>query len=425
MTRLSQLVGLAARSPARVPRWLHRVASIGITATDPDVRRRQTFTNIGAYAVAGSTLSHLVINGLWHFWALMPIHGYNLIMASLALLTHRLHRYGETAGAMFLCGLVFGGHNYVVFVLGTDSGLQIYFTLAGAMLFVFGVQNWRLFLIFYAIAFIGLVATFELARPRGVLIIDDQDLREFLYLQGLVNTFVINGVLIAYALSALRRAEFEAAHEHARSEALLDVILPKAISARLKSGRELQIADRIDGASVLFADIAGFTAASRHVSAEELVGYLHRLVSEFDSLTEAHGVDKIKTIGDSYMAVAGLDGDAEAGARRIGLLALAMRKAMEHYARLGGRPVGLRIGIHVGDLVAGVIGDSRIAYDVWGDTVNLAQRMEARGAVGRIHVSAAFAQLTRDTFVFEPRKPLVIKGIGRVPSAFLIKARGV
>ena len=176
MTRLSQLVGLAARSPARVPRWLHRVASIGITATDPDVRRRQTFTNIGAYAVAGSTLSHLVINGLWHFWALMPIHGYNLIMASLALLTHRLHRYGETAGAMFLCGLVFVGHNYVVFVLGTDSGLQIYFTLAGAMLFVFGVQNWRLFLSFYAIAFIGLVATFELARPRGVLVIDDQDL---------------------------------------------------------------------------------------------------------------------------------------------------------------------------------------------------------------------------------------------------------
>jgi adenylate cyclase len=423
MNRLHDLVRIPRPPRMRLPEWLRPIVTIGIVSDDPDIRRRQTFTNVGAYAVAASALSHLVINGIWHFWDLMPIHAYNLALAVLALLTHRLHRFGENAGAMFLSVVVFLGHNYVVFALGLDAGLQIYFTLAGAMLFIFGIQNWRLFLIFYAIAFTGLVASFQLAEPDGFLVPHDHDFREFLELQGLVNTFVINALLIAYVLSALRHAELQAAHEHARSEALLDVILPAAIAARLKSGRERRIADHVDCATVLFADISGFTPASRRVSAEELVGYLHELVSAFDALCASHGVDKIKTIGDSYMAVGGLSGEARDGAVRIGRLALAMQQAMARHGKLGEHPVALRIGIHSGPLVAGVIGDTRIAYDVWGDTVNLAQRMEAHGAAGRIHVSQAFAALVKDVFVLEKGRRTSVKGVGEVDTAYLSRPR--
>lgn len=419
MTRLSELVRPAPDRSSRLPAWLLQLAEIGIVTDDPEIRRRQTFANIAAFAVAFGAGSHLIINGVHAFWALMPIHVYNLIVFVLALAAPRLHRFGDNVAACFLAALVFGAHNFVIFALGIDSGLQIYFTLAGAMLFIFWVQHWRLFLVFYLLAFAGLVITGQFASHTGFLLPHDAAFRESLFFQGLVNAIIINALLIAYALSALRRAEVEAARQFARSEALLHVILPEAIARRLKSGRERRIADHVDCASVLFADIAGFTPAARSVSPEELVGYLDRLISAFDEVCGRHGVDKIKTIGDSYMAVGGLDGDARAGALAVGRVALAMRETMKRHGQLGQHAVTLRIGIHCGPLVAGVIGDARVSYDVWGDAVNVAQRMEAHGAPGRIQVSGSFAELVRDAFELEPRGRVSAKGVGVVETWFL------
>ena len=187
-------------------------------------------------------------------------------------------------------------------------------------------------------------------------------------------------------MSALRRTELQLQLQNDRSDALIGAVMPAPIAERLKSGEE-RIADRIETLSVMFADLVGFTEAAHHLPPEEVVDFLDRLVRAFDALSARYGVDKIKTIGDSYMAAAGFDGQGRAGAVATGRLALAMLEAIGRQPPLGGRAPRLRIGIHCGPATAGVIGDTRFSYDVWGDAVNVAARMESNGEPGQIHVS--------------------------------------
>jgi len=196
-------------------------------------------------------------------------------------------------------------------------------------------------------------------------------------------------------------------------------MMPPAIAERLKSGEE-RIADRIEMLSVMFADLAGFTEAAHDLAPEQVVEFLDGLVRVCDSLCERYGVDKIKTIGDSYMAAAGFDGRQAAGAHAIGQLALAMMDEIARQPSLGGRKLRLRIGIHCGPATAGVIGDTRFSYDVWGDAVNTASRMESYGEPGRIQVSEAFRDLSADQFVFEERGATDIKGLGATRTYFLV-----
>jgi adenylate cyclase len=190
----------------------------------------------------------------------------------------------------------------------------------------------------------------------------------------------------------------------------------------LKSGEE-HIADRIETLSVMFADLVGFTESVHQLPPEEVVDFLDRLVRAFDGLSERFGVEKIKTIGDSYMAAAGFDGRGADGAVATGRLALAMLDAIGRQPPLGGRAPRLRIGIHCGPATAGVIGDTRFSYDVWGDAVNMAARMESNGEPGRIHVSEAFRALTLDRFEFEDGGTADLKGIGTVRSYFLVREK--
>ena len=176
----------------------------------------------------------------------------------------------------------------------------------------------------------------------------------------------------------MQRAEVELEQQHERSEALIGTVMPDAIAERLKSS-EARIADRIENLSVLFADLVGFTGGGHDLPPEQVVGFLDRLVRKFDALAEPHGVEKIKTIGDSYMAAAGFDGRAAEARVAIGRFALAMLEAIAAIPARPGASSDLRIGIHCGPATAGVIGDTRFSYDVWGDAVNFASRMESHG----------------------------------------------
>ena len=207
-----------------------------------------------------------------------------------------------------------------------------------------------------------------------------------------------------------------------RSEALIETVMPPLIAARLKSGEE-RVADRIENLSVLFADLVGFTGAAHDLPPGEVVDFLDSLVCAFDALSETYGAEKIKTIGDSYMAVAGLQNDDNAGAMRIARLALSMLKIIDEHPPLGNRRLKLRIGIHCGPAIAGVIGKTRIAYDVWGEAVNMASRMELQGVPGRIQVSEAFHSLTAQSFIFEDRGTIDIKGLCASRTFFLIAER--
>jgi adenylate cyclase len=204
---------------------------------------------------------------------------------------------------------------------------------------------------------------------------------------------------------------------------LIATVMPHSIGVRLKSGREERIADRIEMLSVMFADLAGFTEAAHDLAPEEVVDFLDGLVRNLDALCEQHAVDKIKTIGDSYMAAGGFNGKAGAGAVAVGRLALAMMEVIERQPPLGRRKLKLRAGIHCGPATGGVIGDTRFSYDVWGDAVNTASRMESTGLPGRIQVTETFRDLTKDAFSFEERGSTEIKGIGRTRTFFLLGLR--
>jgi adenylate cyclase len=291
--------------------------------------------------------------------------------------------------------------------------------LAGAMVFFFGVENWRLFLAFFAVVVLALVLALKFAPVAGFVIPWDREFRDSLSTQAMLSTIVINAALLFYALAALHRAEIELQEQHERSETLIATVMPPAIASRLKSGEE-RIADRADNLTVIFADLVGFTEAARGLPPEEIVDFLDRLVRSFDAPCKQLGVEKIKTIGDSYMAASGFDGAASNGAVAVGRLALAMLKGVDRQPPLGERKLKLRIGIHCGPATAGVIGDTRFSYDTWGEAVNTASRMESHGVPGRIHVSEDFRDLAAAAFRFEDRGTTNIKSIGVTRTFFLI-----
>lgn len=232
----------------------------------------------------------------------------------------------------------------------------------------------------------------------------------------------------ATLLSSLLR---DLEEERAKSQRLLLNVLPQRIIDRLASGETL-IADGHENVTVLFSDIVGFTTISSELAPAALVAELNELFSGFDAICDATGVDKIKTVGDAYLAVGGLDAavggpdtgqDLAGGAGEIAIAetALRMQAFVVDRANTGGWQI--RIGIHAGPIVAGVVGTSKFAYDVWGDTVNTASRLETTSEAGRIHVSADLARRLESGFVVERRGMIDLKGKGAVETCWLTGRR--
>ena len=217
------------------------------------------------------------------------------------------------------------------------------------------------------------------------------------------------------ALRALRA-------EQEKSEALLTNILPSSIAERLKAATQT-IADHFESASILFADVVGFTPLAQRLPPGEMVGILDQLFSRFDALVERHGLEKIKTIGDCYMAAAGVPDPRSDHARRAALLALDMREAVAISAMTGRPGLELRIGINSGPVVAGVIGTKRFLYDLWGDAVNTASRMESHSTPGQIQITRTTYELLKDEFVCMRRGTILVKGKGRMETWYLVGPR--
>ncbi len=207
-------------------------------------------------------------------------------------------------------------------------------------------------------------------------------------------------------------------YQQEQSERLLLNILPEAIAEQLKQGTNT-IADTFANATVLFADIVGFTQLSARVSPSELVRLLNEIFSTFDYLAEKHGLEKIKTIGDAYMVVGGLPMPRSDHAEAIAEMALDMQKAITQFGTSHGETFSIRIGINSGPVVAGVIGIKKFIYDLWGDTVNTASRMESHGLPDCIQVTSATYELLKDKYLFENRGSIHIKGKGEMITYFL------
>jgi adenylate cyclase len=238
------------------------------------------------------------------------------------------------------------------------------------------------------------------------------------------------GGLLVFTLLALfadqRRNALAALRvEQAKAESLLLNILPQSIADRLKA-EPRTIADQFSSASILFADVVDFTPLSERLPPAEVVGLLDHLFSHFDELAERYGLEKIKTIGDCYMVAAGVPTPRPDHARALALMALDMQAAMRSVdAEVGRLGLELRVGINSGPVVAGVIGRKRFLYDLWGDAVNTASRMESHGSSGRIQITRTTKELLEDEFLCEPRGTIPIKGKGEIEVWYLVGRRAV
>ncbi len=254
-------------------------------------------------------------------------------------------------------------------------------------------------------------------RPFALDLVDAHT-REYHAVVSVLIMMILPGLNI-FLDSRLRQIHNELHSQYLRSEGLLHNILPVPIAEQLKAHTG-PIAERFNSVTILFADIVGFTQLSQRTSPPKLVNILNRLFSEFDDCAEEFGIEKIKTIGDAYMAVSGLPLRQPLHAEAVARMALEIRRITEEVGRELNIDLKVRIGIHTGEVVAGVIGRMKFAYDLWGDAVNIAARMESHGLPGEIQLTEATRELLSSDFILEHRGILEVKGKGPMKT-FLLK----
>ncbi|HZB36296.1 MAG TPA: adenylate/guanylate cyclase domain-containing protein [Gaiellaceae bacterium] len=287
------------------------------------------------------------------------------------------------------------------------------FAPLGAVAFDRPARAWPWFAAFVATILVALALS-EVVRPDGADLPD-----------GFVRTFDVLNIVVVSLVAMLLLVTFARgrAAAQARVEGLLLNVLPAEVAQRLQSDPN-SIADHFDDASILFADVVDFTPLSNRLDARELVGLLDRLFTSFDELVDRYGVEKIKTIGDCYMVAAGVPTQRPDHAQALAGLALEMRECAKSCLPDGtDHDLRLRIGISSGPVVAGVIGRRRFLYDLWGDTVNMASRMESHGTPDTIQITRTTFELLRGDFVIEPIGLVDVKGKGAVETWRLVGQR--
>jgi guanylate cyclase len=333
----------------------------------------------------------------------------NVVNLVVLARTHRFVRYTTvllasgllfTLGADVLIGGLAAGAGVVWAFLGPAYALLALGPRAATIWFGAYVS-----LVLLAVAIDPWVTTAIALPPYAVRLVS--------FAQNLIAPLGITFLLLRYTDIRRRQAE-------ARSDELLTNAIPRSIATRLRHGEE-RIAETYPETTVVFADLVGFTPWAQRTGAPEVVGFLDDLFRRFDALAARHGVEKIKTIGDAYMAVAGAPEPRDDHAPAAMRVAIGMLDALADAARNLEAPLQLRIGLASGPVVGGVIGQRRILFDLWGETVNTASRMESSGLPGRIQVAPSTHALLRDAFSFEERDAVEVKGIGPMTTYLLVR----
>lgn len=308
---------------------------------------------------------------------------------------------------------------YAAFLLGASLKFQYFLVLVAMMPFLVSVIN-NLSKIILLFACVGAFLFIDQVIGNNYVQIELSKVwSDYFIYSNTIMTLLFLGVIGLYFSTAAIESERIIVKEREKSDRLLLNILPASIANRLKN-KESVIVDKFDSVSILFADIVGFTQLSERLSPEELIVHLNDIFSNFDKLAEQHGLEKIKTIGDAYMISAGIPEKDPNHAKKLALFALDIKQYMERRTQQSDEKLQIRIGIHSGPAVAGVIGIKKFSYDIWGDTVNVASRMESHGVPSRIHVSENFYAKTSKLFEYQKCDPIEIKGKGLMQTYFLI-----
>ncbi len=415
----------------RLPGRLQRLVEIGADPSDPDeLRVRKAVLVLSAALMASLSVVWVVTYALLGLWvpAAIPFV-YQVASASSIWIFARTRRYSLFRTSQLIMSLVFpfvlqwslGGFeaSSAVCLWGITSPL-------GALLFLGSRQS-----IPWFGAFVGLLGVSALIDPTLSANAADvpHGVRVAFFALNITGVAVTTYALLQYFVRARERAMDELSRQHVelereqeKSERLLLNVLPEPVAARLKE-REGIIADDFPEVTVLFADIVGFTPLSERLSASELVSLLDRIFARWDGLAEMHGTEKIKTIGDAYMVAAGIPLPMPDHAEAIAAMALAMGPEVAACSAEIGEPLQVRIGIDTGPVVAGVIGQAKFIYDLWGDTVNTASRMESHAQPGSIQVTERTYERLRDRFDLRSRGIVEVKGKGPMACYELIGAR--
>jgi adenylate cyclase len=363
------------------------------------------------------TAAAAVVATLWSLVNLidgrMAIGTQNMFLASGFFAAFFLNRAGRPTSAATLTALIFLLQMaFATYAFGYSSGTHLFFLLGTVIPYLMfrraDILRAHLFAVISAVGFIASIV-WQNELPVRYVIVSVPFMEIF-------NSFLVLIVLLSVAIFfviTVSRGEvaLEAAHDRA-NELLLNV-LPESIAERLKAEPGKVIADRHDNVTVMFVDIVGFTAIAEAQSPEDTVAMLNKLFTEFDKICERFGVEKVRTIGDGYMVIAGAPietPDHQTKVVEAGLAFLELAKD---------QGLGIRIGINCGELVSGIVGLRRFQYDVWGDTVNVAARMETTGEPGKIHVSGAMIPYLENHYVCTSRGNIQIKGKGEMKTWFV------
>jgi adenylate cyclase len=412
----------------RLPAGLQWLAALGVAEEDPeDVRLEKAmftlvscllalmaFAWVGIYLAIGLPRS-AAIPGAYQL----------CVVASLAVFA-RVKRLDPIRAILLLLMLLLpfalqwslGG-----FVNG--SAVAVWAGITPVLAYLFGVRSWAALSGF--VALLAISGAFESTLASSAPHISTT-VRTTFFVINLAGPSIVAFLALLYFVTERDRTRAELARQHgllvvekARSERLLLNILPAPIAEQLRDNAET-IAESQPEVTVLFADIVGFTPLSEELEAEALVRLLNDVFVTFDDLAQAAGLEKIKTIGDAYMVAGGLPTPRADHVAAVIEFAIAMSEAISRVRTPNGTPLQLRIGIDTGPVVAGVIGRHKFSYDVWGDTVNTASRMESHGVVGRIQVTERVARAARSLYAFERRTDVAVKGKGTMTTYLLIGA---
>jgi class 3 adenylate cyclase len=346
----------------------------------------------------------------------------SLVYPFLLLYTLRLNAKGSVDKARFyLVALSYIYITYVNFLQGNQANAQFYYLIITlGVFFIYPYPKRKIG--YYLIIFIfATYCFFEFINHLLTPIISIND--EYALVRLKSNNYSFAILLMGFSFyihTIFKKAELSLQLEHEKSNKLLENILPLSVIQKLRDNPD-SIAEKFEECTVLFSDIVGFTEMSRRLPPQDLVSLLNEIFSSFDDLAEKYKLEKIKTIGDAYMVVGGLPDKEPFHAEKIADFALDMITAIQLYREKSGYPIQLRIGIHSGAAIAGVIGKKKFIYDLWGESVNTASRMESHGIPGHIQVSESTYDKLKNKFVFMERGILEVKGIGKIKSFFLIQ----
>ena len=398
----------------RLNRLAKTLSEAGTQGYPPDTRRRLVVMNLVAYLIGFTTLGYAFQHSLLSYDKYQPVILLNLALVLTAFAVPFSHRFGDMCGGLIIiiseyCALI-----TFTYYLGRDAGVHLqYFIAAAAAIVVFGTKRWWLTLPAVAIGIgLHLLAWFNFPQ-HSAIINAPPEVTDGIYAQAAISTGVLTAAAVYYAITL-------AEHAKAETDALLRNILPDSIVERLKSEGSDVVADSFDEASILFADITGFVALARKLGAEKTVELLNNLVMRFDVLAAKHGVEKIKTIGDAYMVASGIPEPQEDHTQRLARMGLDMLAAVKDVRIETGLDLNVRVGLAAGPVMAGVIGTRKFSYDVWGDPVNMAARLESMSEPGKILICPGCFEKLSPEFQFELHGEIDIKGVGLQKAWFVI-----